>query len=148
MVITQPLLFEGITWSSHGVCSLEVSGLFSSPLTALLRSFFSKCVAVFVSSCCFGCQQLQMTEGILVHRHRQAFLLSRVSFGMCCICILLTTVMDMHRQCSDGLDRQQLRLVERASTPLSVSFSFCVSILGLSYTNSNTHFTNRSEYKL
>lgn len=148
MVITRALLFEGITWSSHRVCSFGGLRAFLKPFNwALLRSFFSKCLAVFVSSCCFGCQQLQMTEGILVHRHRQAFLLSRVSFGMCCICILLTTVMDMHRQCSDGLDRQQLKLAERASTSL-VSFSFCVSILGLSYTNSNTHFTNRSEYQL
>lgn len=61
--------------------------------------------------------------------------------------ILLTTGTDRLRQRCDGLDRQQLRLVERVSTSSLVSFPLCVPILGLSYTNSNTHFTNRSEVR-
>lgn len=58
VVKARALRFGSITWSSHGACSLEVSRLFSSPLTVCCSDFFSKCLAVFVSNCCSGCQQL------------------------------------------------------------------------------------------
>lgn len=124
-------------WRHHVVIT---RGVFSSPLTVYCSDRSSPSAWLSTTR--------QMTEAILLHRHHRAFHLSRVSFGVCCICILLTTVMDMRGQCSDGLDRQQLKLVERARTSLLASFSLCVSILGLSYTNSNTHFTNRSDYEL
>lgn len=132
MVITRGVLFGGSR------ASLKPFNC------ALLRSFFSKCLAVFVSSCCFGCQQLQVTEAILVHRHRRAFPLSRVSFGMCCICILLTTVMDMHRQCSGGLGRQRLKLAERASEHILVGELFLLCFHPGTFLHKQQHSLHKS----